>query len=160
VGAAGRGAAHHLAAGCRRGVGFRGLITRSVGSWFADPRAALIVGIVVANLLFMVAHVSSDLWLNAYYLLFGIALSITVWRTGGLEVSCLLHVVNNVLLFGIAAIFANGEVSFDRSSGVGGPFLLLPIGMVLITAVGVSWRTARQQDLRSVRMPNRVEAKR
>jgi len=125
--------------------GFRGLVTRSVGSWFASPRTALLVSIVVANLVFMVAHTSTDPWLNAYYFLFGVSLSVVVWRTGGLESSVLVHATNNVLMFAMVAIFSNGEVTIDRSNGAGGPFMLLPIGMLAVAAVLISWWAGHRQ---------------
>jgi membrane protease YdiL (CAAX protease family) len=125
--------------------GFRGLVTRSVGSWFASPRTALLVSTLVANLVFMVAHTSTDPWLNVYYFLFGLALSMVVWRTGGLESSVLVHATNNMLMFAVVAIFANGEVNIDRSNGAGGPFMLLPIAMLAVIAVLISWWAARRQ---------------
>lgn len=125
--------------------GFRGLITRSVGSWFANTRTAFIVATVVANLLFMVAHLASDPWLIAYYFVFGVSLSVVTWRTGGLESSVLVHAANNVLLFIPVALFMGGELNMDRSAGVGGPFMLLPMGMMVLVAVLLSWLARRKQ---------------
>lgn len=125
--------------------GFRGLITRSVGSWFASSRTAFVVATVVANLVFMVAHVASDPWLIAYYFVFGVSLSVVTWRTGGLESSVLIHAANNVLLFIPVALFMGGQLDMDRSAGVGGPFMLLPMGMMVLIAALLSWQAHRRQ---------------
>lgn len=129
--------------------GFRGLITRSTGSWFANPRTALVVSTLVANLLFMVAHFALDPWLIAYYFLFGVSCSVVTWRTGGLEASIALHVTNNVVLLLTAALFMGGEVDMDRSLGTGGPFMLAPIGMMVLVAILVSWWAGRRQLTRT-----------
>lgn len=125
--------------------GFRGLITRSVGSWFVRPRTAFVVATVVANLLFMVAHFATDPWLIAYYFVFGVACSVVTWKTGGLEGGIVIHAVNNVFLFLTVALFMGGEVDMDRSVGAGGPIMLLPMGMMVLIAVLLSWQAHRRQ---------------
>lgn len=125
--------------------GFRGMITRSVGSWFASSRTAFTVATVVANLLFMVVHFASDPWLIGYYFVFGVSLSVVTWRTGGLEGSVLVHAANNVLLFIPVALFMGGQLDMDRSAGVGGPFMLLPMGMMVGVATLLSWQAHRRQ---------------
>lgn len=121
--------------------GFRGILTRSVGSWFADRRVSLVVSALVSAIVFMLAHGAGDPWLIAYYFLFGVAMSIITWRTGGLESSALLHAVNNTVLFIVTALFEGGEATLDRSQGSGGPVLLFPIAMILVVTVGVWYRS-------------------
>jgi membrane protease YdiL (CAAX protease family) len=125
--------------------GFRGLITRSIGSWFANSRTALVVATLVANVLFMIAHFAGDPWLITYYFIFGVSLSIISWRTGGLESGVLIHAVNNVLLMIPVALFMGGQLDMNRSAGVGGPFMLLPMGMMVLVAVLLSWYAHRKQ---------------
>ncbi len=128
--------------------GFRGLVARSVGSWFVSPKTAFVVSTLVVNLIFMVAHLATDPWLIAYYFVFGVALSVVIWRTGGLEVAVLIHATNNILLFVLTGLFSGGEVDMDRSAGVGGPFMLVPMGMMILAAVVVSIWAGRRQIAR------------
>lgn len=109
--------------------GARGLIMRATGSYLASPVPALIVATLIPSLLFMLAHGAGDPWLNVYYFVFGAAMSILVWRTGGLEAACVVHVVNNMMAFGIV-ILAGQEINLDRSAGTGGPFMLVPMAVL------------------------------
>jgi membrane protease YdiL (CAAX protease family) len=120
--------------------GFRGLVQRSVGSWFRNPTTAFIVSTLISGAAFAIAHFAADPWLIAYYFLFGVAASIAARFTGGLEAPVLIHVVNNVLIFVPAALFGQLDGGIDRSEGAGGPFVLLPIAMVLgAAALSVWW---------------------
>jgi membrane protease YdiL (CAAX protease family) len=127
--------------------GFRGLVTRAAGSWFVTPRAAFVVSTLLANLLFMAAHVASDPWLLAYYFVFGVCLSVITWRTGGLEAAVLVHTVNNVLFFLVVALFNGGEISIDRSVGAGGPFLLIPMAVDVLAAVAFTVWAGRRRTV-------------
>jgi membrane protease YdiL (CAAX protease family) len=117
----------------------RGLVQRSVGAWFASPRAALIVGTLISGVVFGSAHFAGDPWLIAYYFLFGVAMSLAAWATGGLEAPIVIHAVNNVLVFLPAALLGGLEQGIDRSAGSGGPIILLPIFMVLLGAGLAAW---------------------
>ena len=124
-------------------VGMRGLVQRSVGSWFASPRAAFLVSTVVSAAVFGLAHFAADPWLIAYYLLFGVAMSLAAHVTGGLEAPILIHAVNNLLLLLVAAFAGQLGEGIDRSAGAGGPFILLPIAVVLAGA-GIAWWWGRR----------------
>jgi membrane protease YdiL (CAAX protease family) len=139
--------------------GMRGLVQRSVGGWFASPRAALIVGTLISGVVFCSAHFAGDPWLIAYYFLFGVAMSLAAWTTGGLEAPIVLHAVNNVLVFLPAALLGGLDQGIDRSAGTGGPFMLLPIGMVLLGA-GIAWWWGRRSKVtvEAVPPPNRLYA--
>src|SRR5690606_32129815 len=50
--------------------GFRGLILRVAGSWTRGARAGLVIGILVSSVAFAVVHLSTDAWLNVWYLAF------------------------------------------------------------------------------------------
>lgn len=124
--------------------GARGLLAKAAGSWVANPRTALLLATLVSSVLFMIAHGAGDPWLIIYYFLFGVALSIVTWRTGGLEVAVLIHTVNNMAVFGVS-ILSGQDLSqaLDRSDGVGSPAILIP--MVLMAAlVALVWWLGRR----------------
>ncbi len=124
--------------------GARGLIARAAGGWAADPRIALLVSVVVSATIFMLAHGAGDPWLIGYYFFFGVAMSIVVWRTGGLEVAALIHTTNNLLLFLVAIISGQDlAAGLDRSEGMGGPWMLIPMA-VLALITGVVWWLAQR----------------
>ncbi|HEY5981560.1 MAG TPA: CPBP family intramembrane glutamic endopeptidase [Microlunatus sp.] len=127
--------------------GARGLIMRSAGSWVASPVPGLIIATIVPSLVFMAAHGAGDPWLNVYYFLFGAAMSLLVWRTGGLEAAVVVHAVNNMMAFGLV-ILAGQEINLDRSAGTGGAFMLVPMAVLLIVALLLSllakrWKVQR-----------------
>jgi catechol 2,3-dioxygenase-like lactoylglutathione lyase family enzyme len=132
--------------------GFRGLVQRSAGSWFRNPTTAFVVSTLISGAAFGAAHFAADPWLIAYYFLFGVSASIAARLTGGLEAPILVHVVNNVLIFVPAALLGQLDAGIDRSEGAGGPFILLPIAMVL-TAAALSGWWARRNGI-TVRAPS------
>jgi membrane protease YdiL (CAAX protease family) len=119
--------------------GMRGLVQRSVGGWFRSPRAALIVGAVISGVLFCSAHFAGDPWLIAYYFLFGVAMSVAAWGTGGIEAPIVIHAINNVCIFLPAAVLGGLDQGIDRSAGSGGPIMLVPMAMVFIGAAIAVW---------------------
>lgn len=125
--------------------GHRGLLQRAGGSWFANEKVAFLVGSLVANLVFMVAHFAADPWLNAYYLVFGFALSYTVWRTGGLEAAVLIHACNNLFLLLPSVVFSDISGAFERDAGAGSPVMLLPMAIMVVTALVLSWWARRNR---------------
>ena len=136
--------------------GARGLIQRAAGSWVADPRISLLVSTVVSAALFCVAHGAGDRWLIGYYFFFGVAMSVVVWRTGGLEVAALIHTANNMLLFGVAiAMGQDLGAGLDRSEGSGGPWVLLPM-IVLAAITALVWWWARRHRIDRTFQPNAV----
>jgi uncharacterized protein len=127
--------------------GARGLIMRSAGSWVASPVPGLVIATIVPSLVFMAAHGAGDPWLNVYYFTFGAAMSLLVWRTGGLEAAVVVHTVNNMMAFGIV-ILAGQEINLDRSAGTGGAFMLVPMAVLLMVAALLSvlagrWKVQR-----------------
>ncbi|OUE27104.1 CPBP family intramembrane glutamic endopeptidase [Clavibacter michiganensis] len=125
--------------------GFRGLIQRSVGSWFRNASVALVVGAVVSGSLFALAHFAADPWLIAYYFVFGLSATLSARLTGGLEAPVLIHALNNTLLFIPTVILGQMSQSFDRSAGTGGPFMLLPMAVVLGSALLTGWWARRRR---------------
>ncbi|MDO5626975.1 MAG: CPBP family intramembrane metalloprotease [Mobilicoccus sp.] len=116
---------------------FRGYVQRAAGSWFRTENVAFVVGTLISAVLFMAAHFAADLWLNLYYFCFGVLLSLSVRLTGGLEVAIVLHVVNNVAAGVVGAYTQDMESAFDRSAGVGGPFMLIQIVVIAVCVAGL-----------------------
>ncbi|MCS5718000.1 CPBP family intramembrane metalloprotease [Herbiconiux sp. CPCC 205763] len=119
--------------------GARGLIQRSVGSWFGSPIAAFVVGTIVSGALFATAHAAADPWLIAYYFVFGASASFAARGTGGLEAPVLVHATNNVLLLVPTALMGQTDQVFERGDGTGGPIMLLPMALCVAAAVFSTW---------------------
>ena len=78
-------------------VGFRGYLTQAVASWSRRPLVGTVVAAAVTSVLFALAHGVQDPALFLDRLAFGVTASWLAWRTGGLEASVALHVVNNLV---------------------------------------------------------------
>lgn len=123
--------------------GFRGFVTRTVGSWSARPGVSFALGTTAASIVFALVHFAADPWLIAYYLVFAVAMSLIVRATGGLEIAVLIHVLNNVLLLIPAVVLSSLEESFDRSAGSAGPVVLVPMTIIALITVIVVWWARR-----------------
>lgn len=124
--------------------GLRGLVFRVASSWGRGRRVALLLGLLVSSAAFAVIHLSTDPWLNLWYLVFGVTTGTIVWRTGGIEIAVVLHALFNTIGFTLDAALRTDFVSgADRESGAAGPYLL--IAMLVWTAVAavVHLRTRR-----------------
>jgi uncharacterized protein len=119
--------------------GFRGYPLQVMGSWFGTPWP----GIVVTSLAFAVAHGSQNPALFVDRLGFGLVAGWLVVRTGGLEASIALHVMNNMITFLIAAAFDQVD---DALATREAPWSLavLDIGQTLLFAVLVLWVVRRR----------------
>ncbi|MEC3895354.1 type II CAAX endopeptidase family protein [Nocardiopsis alba] len=124
--------------------GFRGLAFRVAASWGKGPRAALLLGVAVSGLLFMLAHFALDPWLNLYYLTFGVTLALITWRTGGLEVAVVVHAVNNTIAFLLTLVTRSDLVEgMDRSVGAGSAIMLVPCVLLILITI-VVWARTRE----------------
>jgi membrane protease YdiL (CAAX protease family) len=133
--------------------GARGLITRGAGSWFASPRAALLVGTLLSGAVFTLAHGAGDPWLIAFYFAFAVVLSLVTWRTGGLELAVLLHTANNLVAFGsLVLLQQDTSTVFDRGAGSAGPSVLLP-AVILLLSSGALWLWASRARLQRTYSP-------
>lgn len=130
---------------------FRGLGQRVVVSIARRSRHAVLIGMVVSSLVFMVMHVSTDPWLNLYYFTMGFCFAIMAIVSGGLEVPIAVHVANNVVTF-IIGILSGQSLDFDRSAGVGSAFMLIPMAFVMLVTLGVWLATRRKPHLRAPMM--------
>lgn len=119
---------------------FRSYVPRVFGSWI--PQAGGIIGVIVATILFTLAHGASDPWLWAYYAVFGLALAALTHFSGGIEAPIVIHAVNNVTMFVIALFSGSMSSAFDRGVGSGGAFMMFPMVAVIVIA-GVLTLVAR-----------------
>jgi len=120
----------------------RGLGQRSVAAWL--PRTAgLVVSTAVTAVIFMFLHGAGDPWLNTFYLVFAVTASVLVWRTGGLEAAVALHAVNNVSAM-VLLPFSDFSDVFNRTAGVGSPWMTIPMATLLLSAALVLWRAKRR----------------
>lgn len=81
-------------------LAFRGGLLQGIGAWFRSPVVALGVTTVLSTALFALAHMSLDPWVLVSIGSTAVAGCWLTWRTGGLEAIIVLHVVNNLLVFG------------------------------------------------------------
>ena len=120
----------------------RGLGARAIGSWFPSRRVGLVVATAVPSLVFMLLHGAGDPWLNLFYVVFAVCASYMVWRTGGLEAPIALHVVNNLSSM-LLLPFMGVDGIFDREAGVGSPWVLLQVVIVVGATALIMWQARR-----------------
>lgn len=131
----------------------RGMLTRLVGSYFRRPLLGWVVATAVNSVVFMRLHMAQDVWLNIFYLGFGVVASWVVWRTGGLEAAVAIHVVNNL----VAEMFLPwSDISglMDRSEGAGDATILIHVAALVVIAVALTW-LARRRGLTAEPVPGR-----
>lgn len=104
---------------------FRGLITQTLGSWFAHPIVAFIVPTVVGTVAFAFAHGSTDPWIFASLAIFAVTAAVATWRTGGLEAGIAIHAVNNVGVFFVVLIAGGWQEAFVSGDSKGAPLDVL-----------------------------------
>jgi hypothetical protein len=81
----------------------------------------------------------------------GASLAVMAWRTGGLEVPVLVHMVNNVLLLVPGVLLGDLAQLFNRGPGAGGPIMLVPmILFITVTALVEWWRRRSGVPRRSI----------
>ena len=134
----------------------RGFVARCIGSWIPHPKAALGVSAAVTAVIFMLLHGAGDIWLNAFYLVFALAGSWLVWRTGGLEASVALHVVNNLLAM-VLLPFTDFSEMFNREAGVGDPSILINMAVIVAATALIDW-IARRRGIVARNAPGRMPA--
>ena len=133
--------------------GARGLITRGAGSWFASPRTALLVGMLLSAAVFTLAHGAGDPWLIGFYFVFAVVQSLITWRSGGLELAVVMHTANNLVAFGGLVLLQQDTSSvFDRGAGSAGPSVLVP-AVILLLSAGALWLWASRAGLQRTYAP-------
>src|SRR5690606_4697924 len=98
---------------------FRGYLMQAIGQWLRHPAWAILLPVP----LFMAGHLY-DVWGLLDVGVFAVFAGWLTWRTGGLEAAIVAHVVNNLLIFLVAAF---GAVDINATDGD-------PLG-VLVTAL-------------------------
>lgn len=136
----------------------RGLVFRSIASWFPNRWVGLVVGLIVNAVAFMFLHAAGDVWLNVYYFFVGAVFSILVWRTGGLEAAIAMHIANN-LISEMLLPFQPDAFShlFDRQAGVAGPEILIQLGVTALVAAALLWQSSRLKVSRATAPAAAVE---
>jgi len=102
----------------------RGVVPRLIAGVVRQRQVGLILAALGSSGLFMYLHSAQDVWLNSYYFATGLVMWWSVYRTGGLEISVALHIVNNLFSEWMLP-FQDISGMFDRSSGTGSPILLI-----------------------------------
>ena len=131
----------------------RGLLMRLTGSYFRNEVVGLVVSTVVSALAFMALHMAQDIWLNIYYLAFGVVASLLVWRTGGLEAAVMIHIVNN-LVSEVMMPFTDFSDMMNRQAGTGSPWILVNVAVMVAAALGIDW-LARRDKVQRTAAPDR-----
>lgn len=117
---------------------FRGFGMQAFGSWFRWP----IVGIVLPTVGFAFAH-DYNVWGKLDVAALGVSFAYLTWRTGGLEAAVVAHVINNVVVFVIAAPVV--AVSQNDGSPVGAAITAVSSGAYVLM---VTWLARRHQPER------------
>lgn len=122
---------------------FRGYLMQAIGRWLRHPAFAILLPVP----LFVLGHLYDPLG-QASVAVFAIVAGWLTWRTGGLEAAIALHVVNNLLAFGLG-LFGLSDVN-ATSPGVAS----FVWSLVLVLAfAGVVEALFRRSGLARERMP-------
>lgn len=126
----------------------RGLEQRLVASYVRSDALGWMLATAVSSVSFMALHGAGDPWLNVFYLSFGVAAAWVTWRTGGLEASIAIHVVNNLLS---EAFLPVTDISglFDRSAGAGDPSVLFHAAVLAGASALIAWQARRRGIVRA-----------
>jgi membrane protease YdiL (CAAX protease family) len=117
---------------------FRGYLSQCIAGWVRSPRAGAVLAGVVTAALFSAAHVPPDVPTFLDRFAFGLAASVVVWLTGGLEAAIVLHAVNNVLVFVLAGVLGEGVDTQSYSGGLDSVLLLVSVLSVAAYAAVVA----------------------
>ena len=91
---------------------FRGFFMQVIGSWLRSPWLAILLPTVA----FALAHIY-DIWGMLSVGVMGLIAAWLSWRTGGLEAAISIHVVNNLIAFGIMASGLSGSTAQEAETG-------------------------------------------
>ena len=123
---------------------FRGYLAQAIGSWIPPRLVALLVTTPITATLFALAHGAQDPWLFADRFGFGVAASVLVWVTGGLEASIALHTVNNIVAFGLATLTGTLASSLSSTAAPAGSVVVDFAVLMVFTAAVWVWTVRRR----------------
>ncbi|MFF7792954.1 type II CAAX prenyl endopeptidase Rce1 family protein [Streptomyces sp. NPDC007991] len=123
---------------------FRGWLTQTVGAFVRSPWFA----VLPQALLFAAAHGWGTAWGFCGLLVFGLVAGWLTIRTGGLEAAIALHVLNNLLAFGVAAAVVDGLSSDETAADSPWQLALTDAATTLMYAALVLWLARRHQPRR------------
>ena len=131
--------------------GFRGYLMQAFGSLFKSRVAA----VLITALLFALAHGVQNFPLFFDRFTFGLIAGVLVVLVGGLEAGIALHILNNLLAFGVAIAFGqlDSALTVSEASWWQLPVTLVQNGLFLLL---VLW-LARRMGLRNMTAPPTVE---
>lgn len=97
---------------------FRGYLAQGFGSVLsAWPRVALVLSVLGPATLFALAHGAQDPPIFFDRFAFGVVAGVLVLLTGGLEAGIAMHVLNNLLAFGLALAFGDMTSALNPTGG-------------------------------------------
>lgn len=120
---------------------FRGYLAQAVGSVLASR----VVVVVVPAVLFALAHGAQDPPIFVDRLAFGLVAGFLVIATGGLEAAIAMHVLNNLLAFGLTLAFGDMTSALDPT---GSSWWSLPVTLTQsLVYLGVVLWLARRRGI-------------
>ncbi|MER7012254.1 type II CAAX endopeptidase family protein [Saccharopolyspora sp. NPDC000359] len=119
----------------------RGWLVQTLASWTRTPWP----GVVLSSVVFAGLHDYTEPWVLGEMFLFAMAMCWLTIRTGGLEASIALHVVNNVVLIVLEA--TQGIPDLDQS---GGGYTLWDVLPIATTTLLYAWWIDRRSRRRGL----------
>ena len=127
---------------------FRGYLTQAFGGLFSHPVVSKVLAVGVPAFLFACAHGAQDLPVFVDRFAFGLMAGVLVLVTGGLEASIAMHLLNNVVAFGLALAFTDMGTALNPT---GGSWWSLPATLTQsIVYLVLVWSAARKAGLQNV----------
>ncbi|MFJ2930030.1 lysostaphin resistance A-like protein [Streptomyces massasporeus] len=123
---------------------FRGWLLQAVGAFVRSPWFAVLPQAV----LFAAAHGWGTRWGFLGLLVNGLVAGLLTIRTGGLEAAIALHVLNNLLAFGVSAAVVDGLSSDETAADAPWPLALAAVVTDLLYAALVLWLARRHKPQR------------
>jgi len=119
---------------------FRGWLLQAVGAHVRSPWIA----VLPQSVLFAAAHGWGTPWGFASLVVMGLAMGVVTIRTGGLEAAIAVHVLNNLVMFGIAAGVVGGLESDETAADSDWTLAAVAVAVVLVYTVVVLWMARRR----------------
>ena len=134
----------------------RALLPRLIAAIVPVKGLGVALSALVPSVVFMFLHDAQDPWLNLNYFCVALMMWWLAYRTGGIEASIALHLVNNLFSEWYEP-FSDISGMFDRSAGTGSPDVLINLGAQLIMVVVIDI-LARRHGLVRLSAPGAVES--